>query len=330
MERGFIMNSSTEISSEVKNQPEGIRNFMKKLTPYFFIAPHLLFFTVFLIVPTVYGIYISFHEWNFFDNPTFIGLQNYADILVNKDSLYYPYFWKAFKATLLFVILSVPFLIIVPLFIAIAMDTKPFGNNIFRTLFYAPSMLSVATVVLIWIWMLDTNAGLVNFYLEELGIAENIPWLTGLPWAWVSLVVMTVWWTMGYNMIIFLAGLQEVPQHLYEAAKIDGANGIQRFWHITLPGIRGPMLFVVVMTTLASFNVFGQPFMATGGGPGSETKVLMMYIREISFTGGNPKAGLGSAMAIVMGFFMVIISVIQFYFLNKKDKPKKTAIDTKE
>jgi multiple sugar transport system permease protein len=298
-------------------------NWKKKLTPYLFIFPHLIFFTVFLILPSFYGVYISFHDWNFFDEPTFVGFQNYADLLLNEESLWYPYFWDAFKHTLMFVLFSVPFLIFIPLMIAIAVDAKPAGTNFFRALFYAPSLFSVATVVLIWVWLLDTNAGLVNYYVNQFG-GDNIPWLTGQPWAWVSLVIITVWWTMGYNMILFLAGLQDVPQHLYEAAKIDGANVLQRFIHVTLPGLKGPMLFVVVMTTIASFNVFGQPHIATRGGPGDDTKVLMMYIREVAFTGGEPRAGVASAMSILLGMVMVVISVIQFKLLNKNEDKKTT------
>jgi len=318
------MDSKVEVSHPLHHQPVKRNWTWSKLTPYLFIAPHFIFFTIFLVLPTLHGLYISFHSWNFFSDPVFVGFANYVDILFNKESLYYEYYWKAFRATLIFVLLSVPLLIIVPLLIALAMNNKPFGNTFFRALFYTPSLFSVATVVLIWIWMLDTNAGLVNYYLNLLGIS-NIPWLTSVPWAWIGLVVMTVWWTMGYNMILFLAGLQEVPEQLYEAAKIDGANFIQRFWHVTLPGIQGPLLFVIVMTTIASFNVFGQPYLATDGAPGRETRVLLMYIRDVAFSGSNPKAGVGAAMSIIMGFIMLLITIIQFKLLNRKDKPVKNS-----
>jgi len=293
----------------------------KKLnvTPYLFIAPHLFFFSIFLVIPTFYGIYLSFHQWDFFTEPVFVGFQNFADLLFNKDSLYYADFWNAFGNTVLFVALSVPPLIIIPLLVAIAVDTKTWGNNLFRTIFYTPSLFSIATVALIWIWMLDTNAGLVNYYINKLGF-ENIPWLTDLPWAWVSLVVMTIWWTMGYNMLLFLAGLQDIPQHLYEAAKIDGANAFQRFFHVTLPGLKGTMFFVVIMTTIASFNLFGQPYMATKGGPGQDTVTLLMYIQRIGFGGGSPDAGVASAMAIIMGIFLSLVSIVQFKIMNRKDK----------
>lgn len=296
---------------------KGKKDWKEKLTPLFFIGPHLFFFIIFLAYPTLNGLFISFHSWNFFTDMRFIGLENYINILWDKDSLYYTYFWSAFRATLIFVILSVPFLVIVPLFLAIAINTRPPGHNFFRALFYAPSLLSVVTVVLIWIWLLDTNAGLVNYYLGVLGL-DNIPWLTRTPWVWISLVLMTIWWTIGTNMILFLAALGEIPDHLYEAAKIDGANKIQQFLHVTLPGLKGPMAFVLIITTLASFNVMAQPQLATGGGPGYETRVLILYIYEVGFTGGNPRAGLAAAMSVILGLILLSISMVQFKLMTRE------------
>lgn len=293
------------------------RKWKEKLTPLLFISPHLFFFTVFLAYPTFYGLYISLHSWNFFTEMRFVGLQNYANILWVQDSLYYDYFWSAFKATLTFVVLSVPFLIIIPLFIALGINARPVGHNFFRALFYAPSLLSVVTVVLIWIWLLDTNAGIVNYYLGWIGI-DTIPWLTRTPWVWISLVLMTIWWTIGTNMILFLAGLGEIPDHLYEAAKIDGANKIQQFFHVTLPGLRGPLAFIMITTTIASFNIMAQPQLATGGGPGYQTRVLILYIYEVGFTGGNPRAGLAAAMAAVLGLMLLCISLIQFKLMTRE------------
>lgn len=289
----------------------------ERLAPLLFISPHLIFFIIFLGYPTIYGFVISFNNWNFFTEMDFVGLKNYASILWDRDSLYFDYFWSAFKATLIFVVLSVPFLIVIPLFLAVGINARPFGHNFFRALFYAPSLLSVVTVVLIWIWLLDTNAGLVNFYMGTLGI-ENIPWLTRVPWVWISLVVMTIWWTIGTNMILFLAGLAEVPEQLYEAAQIDGANKIRQFFHITLPGLKGPFIFVTIMTTIASFNVMAQPQLATGGGPGYQTRVLILYIYDIAFTGGNPKAGLAAAMSVVLGMILLSISIVQFKLMSKE------------
>lgn len=298
-----------------RKRPKG--NWKERMTPLLFISPHLFFFIIFLAYPTIYGLVISFHNWNFFTDMTFVGLQNYANILWDTESLYFDYFWSAFSATLTFVILSVPFLVLIPLLLAIGINARPFGHNFFRALFYAPSLLSVVTVVLIWIWLLDTNAGIVNYYLGVLGL-DAVPWLTRTPWVWISLVIMTIWWTIGTNMILFLAGLGEISDQLYEAAKIDGANKWQQFLHVTLPGLRGPMAFVVIMTTLASFNVMAQPQLATGGGPGYETRVLILYIYDVGFTGGSPRAGLAAAMSVVLGMILLSISLIQFKLMTKE------------
>ncbi|MCG0237726.1 MAG: sugar ABC transporter permease [Firmicutes bacterium] len=186
----------------------------------------------------------------------------------------------------------------------------------FRTVFYAPTVLSVATVAIIWRWLLDTNAGLVNYYLRTyLGVGQNIPWLTDLPWAWIALVLMTVWWTMGGNLILFLAGLQDIPETLYEAARIDGANGWQLFRHITLPGLKPTLLFVTVMTTIASFNLFGQPYMTTGGGPNRATQTVIMLIRDEAFKAY--RMGSASAMAWVLGIVMMVVSIFQFRALRQ-------------
>ncbi|SDN89403.1 carbohydrate ABC transporter permease [Alkalicoccus daliensis] len=300
-----------------ETRPRKSKSWKEKLTPLLFIGPHLFFFLIFLAYPTIYGLVISFHNWNFFGDMSFAGLENYANILWVTDSLYFEYFWTAFRATFIFVILSVPPLIIIPLLIAVAINAKPPGQNFFRALFYAPSLLSVVTVVLIWIWLLDTNAGLVNYYIGTLGL-DAIPWLTRTPWVWISLVLMTIWWTIGTNMILFLAGLGEISDQLYEAAKIDGANKIQQFFHVTLPGLKGPMAFVLVMTTLASFNVMAQPQLATGGGPGYETRVLILYIYEVGFTGGNPRAGLAAAMSVVLGMILLCISLVQFKLMSRE------------
>ncbi|PWK06589.1 carbohydrate ABC transporter permease [Tumebacillus permanentifrigoris] len=301
--------------------PKKSRTFtMQSITPYLYIAPHLLFFLIFLVLPTGYGVYLSLHDWDLLRPAKFVGLENYYDIFFNKDSIDYSEFWNACWNTFKFVIFAVPVLILVPLLLAIAIDTKTWGSGFFRALFYAPSLLSVVTAVLIWVWMFDSNAGLVNYYLAKLGIT-GVAWLADLPWAWIALVIITVWWTIGRNLIIFLAGLNDIPDDLHEAAKLDGAGKVSRFLNVILPGLRGPMLFALVTTTIDSFNIFGQSMVATQGGPGTETKTLIMYIREAAF--GSYRMGDAAAMAIVMGMFMLIVSVVQFGWINRDRSGRK-------
>ncbi|WDU82524.1 carbohydrate ABC transporter permease [Caloramator sp. Dgby_cultured_2] len=289
---------------------------LQKIEPYLFILPQFIFFIVFMILPTGLGIWISLNKWDYLTKPKFVGLKNYID-LFKPDTIDYLEFWNAFGNTFKFVIFSVPPLIIIALALALLVNSPNLKfRNFFRGVFYASNVLSVSCVGLIWLWMLDTNAGLVNYYLEKLGIGR-IPWLAELPWAWISLVAMTVWWIIGGNMILFLAGLQDIPQTLYEAADIDGASGWQKFWYVTLPGLKRPLLFIVIMTTLAQFNIFGQPYMVTRGGPGNATKVLLMYIRDVAF--GQYRMGSASAMAIMMGLVMIVFSIIQYKLLSPKE-----------
>ncbi|HEY8346481.1 MAG TPA: sugar ABC transporter permease [Symbiobacteriaceae bacterium] len=282
----------------------------QRIVPYLFIAPHLVFFVTFVATPVLYGFWLSLNQWDFLGEPKFVGLQNYLN-LFDKSTVQGLYFWNAMGNTLEFVLYSVPLLVTIPLGLALALDTRLPGRVIFRTVFYAPMVLSVATVAIIWRWLLDTNAGLVNYYLKSiLGIGEKIPWLADLPWAWISLVLMTVWWTIGGNLILFLAGLQDIPQTLYEAARIDGANSWQTFRYITLPGLKPTLLFVTVMTTIASFNLFGQPYMTTGGGPNRATQTAVMLIRDEAFKAY--RMGSASAMAWVLGLLMMVVSIFQF------------------
>lgn len=260
-----------------------------------------------IITPQSYGIYISLHDWNYLTEPVFVGLENYQRLLWMPESIEFQEFWNAFGNTLFFVVLTVPLLIVIPLMLALGVNVDVRGRNWFRSIFFIPTMFSVATIVLIWVWILDTNAGVVNFYLDQ-----AIPWLSDTPWVWISLVLITVWWTAGTNMILFLAGLQDIPDHLYEAAWIDGANAWQRFVHVTLPGLAGPFTFITIMTTVASFNVFGQPHMATRGGPGTETEVLMILIRKTAFS--DFQMGSASAMALIMAVVLLVISYMQFRF----------------
>jgi multiple sugar transport system permease protein len=164
--------------------------------------------------------------------------------------------------------------------------------------------------------MLDPNIGLVNYYLGQLGI-ENIPWITALPWAWISLVGMTVWWTLGFNAVIYLAGLQDISPELYEAAAIDGANAWQRFVNVTIPGLRPVLLFVITITILREANMFGQSYIVTQGAPGEETTTAIMYIAETGLRQFN--MGAAAAMSYVLALFLLVVSIITFVFFRERE-----------
>ncbi|AJD92346.1 binding-protein-dependent transport system inner membrane component [Jeotgalibacillus malaysiensis] len=290
-------------------------------TSFLFVLPYLIMFTLFLVIPLVYGIYISFHDWNLISpiHP-FIGLENYSAIFTS-GSPENRVFLNGLKNTAQFVIYSVPLLVIIGLGLAMLVNSLPEKiRGFFRTAYFLPFAISVSVIAVLWLWMLDSNSGLVNQFINSLGM-DSIPWLTRLPFAWISLVIATVWWTIGFNMIIFINALNEVSEELYEAADIDGASSWHKFLHITLPSIRPIMIFVVITSTIASFNVYGQPYLMTRGGPGESTEVLLMGIVQQAFQ--LRQMGSAAAMAMLMALIMIVISVGQFLVTRSGERKEK-------
>ncbi len=284
-----------------------------KILPWLFVAPHIVIFSAFFLIPAVFGIYISFTNWNLFKSPRFVGFQNYQDILFNSHSVFHGQFVTGLTNTFLFVLFSVPFCIIVPLLLAVALNMKPKLGKLFQSIFYMPSLFAVSAVMLIWGMVFNINYGPVNILLKT-----EIPFLGTQPYAWMALVLVTTWWYIGANMIIYQAALSGISREYYEAAEIDGANSTQKFFRITLPAIRPQILYTLVLTTIAQFNVYGQPLMLTGGGPNDSTRVLLMNIQANAFGSGNSIAGIASAMACVLGLCIMIISAIQFKLLKTR------------
>jgi len=290
----------------------------KNITPYLFITPQLILFVVFFLVPACMGIYAAFTKWDIFSSelPVFVGLDNFKEILFNTESTYYRFFRTGFKNTITFVLLSVPLCIALPLLMALAINKKPFGHKFFQSLFYMPTVLSISTVILIWYYMFNKNLGLIN---NLFGLKVN--WLGNQPYAWIAIVLVTVWWTIGTNMVIYLAALNGVSQDIIEAADVDGAGPVRKFFSIILPSIRNQLSYTIVLTTVAQFNIYGQPLMLTSGGPNNSTNVLLMVIRDLAFPsfGGKSISGLASAMALLMGIVMIIIALLQYKFVGDEE-----------
>ncbi|HOJ45230.1 MAG TPA: sugar ABC transporter permease [Bacilli bacterium] len=293
---------------------------LKRHWPLFiFLGPYALLFITFFIYPFFYGIYISFFRWNLFEPSasTYVGFENFQRALfgVGEITIWRDYFWNGLRNTVLFVVLSVPFLIILPLIIAILLDLEPRFYKAFRVIFFMPTVLSVSAVAIIFKWQFDTNAGLVNGILSLFGLGDTA-WLNTQPGAWIVIVVTTIWWTIGTNTVIFGAGLKEVDKAQYEAAELDGCNYFKVLWHISLPNIRNQMFICTITTIIASFNIYGQPHIITGGGPERTTTVLMMVIRGL-LSGSNAQPGLAAAMALLLGIVIISVSLIQ-HFHNKR------------
>ncbi|GAA1449418.1 carbohydrate ABC transporter permease [Leifsonia poae] len=287
-------------------------------TAYLFLAPFLVLFIVFVAAPAVFGLWISLTNWSpFRDSQSFIGLKNYID-LFTPGSATSADFWQSMGATGIFTLASVPFLLVIPLLIAVLLNRAIRGGTVFRAIFFAPYVLGVAVIGVIWKYLLDTQSGIVNHVLGMLGLPSDIPWTVNVPWVWVSLVLVTVWWTLGFNTVIILAGLKGINNDLYEAAALDGAGAVRQFFSVTLPGLRQVMTFVVTVTILASANMFGQSYLLTKGGPGNQTRTAIMYISDQGLSQNNMAAA--SAMSYVLFVFLAIISIVNFRLQRERSE----------
>ncbi|GGO03896.1 carbohydrate ABC transporter permease [Saccharibacillus kuerlensis] len=289
---------------------------MKKklnLAPALFVGPHLILFLVFILIPTIYGIYASFTQWNLAGSPNWVGFANYKTILFDSDSTFHMQFFNGLKNTLLFVLFTVPPLIVLPLMIAVALSHKKLkGKTFIQSVLYLPGLISISAAALIFTLIFN----------KQLGVTSNVfgsalAWTTHQPYAWITIIVLTIWGGIGGNMIIYRASISGVAEELYESAELDGAGPIRRFFSITLPSINFPLIYTFVMTTAGAFNVFGQPLMMTDGGPQQSTSVLMMYIRQLAFGSGESIAGMASAMAVLLGLVILVISALQYYVMNR-------------
>ncbi|MEV6961078.1 sugar ABC transporter permease [Streptomyces sp. NPDC051207] len=289
-------------------------------TPYLFMAPYLVLFLTFVVVPIGYGLWISLHAWDInVSAKPFVGLDNYRE-LFTPDSVDAPRFWQSMRATGVFTALSLPFLLVVPLLVALLMNGKFRGRNLYRAVYFAPYVLGVAVVGLLWRFLLDGNIGMVNHYLGVLGLPDDVQWTTDTPAAWWALVLVTVWWTLGFNAVIYLAGLQDIPAELYESARVDGANAWQRFVHVTLPGLRPVALFVVNSTLLASANMFGQSYLITAGAPADETKTAIYLIAETGLR--RFEMGSASAMSFVLALALMAASAVVFRIFRERQEDR--------
>lgn len=288
------------------------------LTPYLFILPHLIFFTFFLAWPFFYGLYISLFEFDFLrpERRPFIGLGNYLRIF-DPTSTPFKDFWRAMGNTGEFILWSVPPLVILALLLAVLLNGKYPGRSLFRTIFFAPYTLSVTVAAVLWWWIFQSQGGLINYHLDALGL-KGPNWLSSMPEAWVAITIATVWWTIGFNTIIFLAALQDIPTSLYEAASIDGASPIQQFQHVTFPLLRPVLTFVITITLLASANLFGQPYIMTTGGPlqQTETVIYRIYIQGIL----RNQMGMAAAMSVFIAALLLILTALNFKLFGRTEQ----------
>ena len=294
----------------------------RKGTAVLFIIPFLLFFLLFWLIPFVYGIVMSVSKYSLIQgNRGFVGLANYIKILFSS-SMYHKSFVQGLGNTVIFVVLTTPFLVFGSLFLALLLDRLPERlKGIFRTIYFASYSVSVTAVAAVFVWLMKGNGGYFNNMLISMGIIKTpIPWMEQQPFVWGALTVATVWWTIGYNMMLFVNALNEIDTSLYEASAMDGAGFWVQFRYIILPNIKNVFFFVLMTTIIASFNVSGRPRLMTKGGPGETTKPLIMMITSTIMDRND--LGVGSAMTILMGVVIILCSVGQYYLTKEKDNLK--------
>ena len=270
---------------------------------YLFLLPSLLAFCVFIVFPVTASFYLTFTRYDILTPPTFIGLRNFEFMLTGD-----PIFWKVLGNTIYYSVVQVPLNIVVALGLATALNQRLRGVVVYRTLYFIPVVSSIIAVAIVWRWVYDGDWGILNWLLSFVGIPKH-NWLFEPGLAMPSVIAMNVWKNMGYNMVLFLAGLQGIPDVYYEAAKIDGARGWHLFRHITLPLLSPVMLFVLVISVINSFQVFGAIYIMTKGGPLDATNVLVYHLYFKGFQ--ELQMGYAAALAWVLFSFLFAITLIQ-------------------
>lgn len=285
--------------------------FRKKLVPYLIVSPYLIHLLLFVLFPVVFSIVLTFHKWNIISPMEYVGLDNFARLV--QDRL----FWKAILNTLVFLAIHIPLQIIIALALAYFLNQKIFIRGFFRASFFLPVVISGVVVTILWQQLYGFESGLINRALSSLGLGK-VEWLTSSKVAMVSIALMATWKNVGLYVILFLVGLQSVPESYYEAADVEGANAWQKFRFITLPAIN-PMLFmVVILSTIGGFSLFIEPYIMTGGGPLNSTLSAMLYIYKQAFEYYH--MGYSATLGIFFAILVLLVVAVQKYFIENDDQ----------
>ncbi|MTK10066.1 MAG: sugar ABC transporter permease [Hungatella sp.] len=284
------------------HQKKAIRS---NLVGYSFILPNLIGYAIFVFIPVIFSFILSVMKWDGSKAPMeFVGLKNFAQIFGDRI------FVQSFLHTIQYALLTVVPTLVLSLLLAVLLNHKLKGIAIFRTALYFPYIASIVAVGAVWNMLFQPDFGPINEFLKFIGISKPPRWVVDVKWAMVAISVVSVWKYMGYYMIVYLAALQGISGSLYEAAGMDGANGVQKLRYITIPMLTPTTFFVLIMLTIQCFKVFDLVYVMTGGGPGNATKTLVNYIYEKAFT--SWEFGPASAGAIVLFAVVLVITLIQF------------------
>jgi multiple sugar transport system permease protein len=276
-----------------------------------FSLPFLIVFLVFMIFPLIFGLIISFFNWNILGTPSFIGLDNYITLF--KDAKFYSSLWH----TLEFVLMTTPTLLVLGFAMALAVTGKSPLKGLMENVFFVPYIFSMTVVSTLWAWIMQKDFGIFNQVITGLG-GTAVGWLTNEKVAMWSVALTTLWWTAGFNMVLFSAGIKQIPREVYESAQIDGASWWQVVRRITVPLVSSTTVLCLILQVIASFNVFGQVYVMTGGGPYGTTRVLVQYIYETGFK--YFKMGYSAAMSYILFLVILVISIVQYLLLGRKEE----------
>lgn len=272
-----------------------------------FLSPWMAGVLAFTVIPVVLSLYYSFCDYSLLQSPIWIGLENYRNLLHDEV------FWKALVNTGYFASVSLPLGLVVSVGLALLLNSNIKGQALYRTIIYLPSLVPIVASSMLWMWLFNDRLGLLNCLLDKVGI-EGPNWLGSYNWAMPSLILMSMWGA-GNAVVIYLAGLQDVPRELYEAADIDGANAWQRLWNVTLPMISPVIFFNLVMGIIGSLQTFSTAYIMTGGGPDQATYFYTMYLYDNAFT--YLKMGYASAMAWVQLLVVLVLTALAFWSSKK-------------
>ncbi len=280
---------------------------------WLFLMPFGLAFGAFVLLPLVFAMVLAFCRYDLTagEPMRFVGLSNFAEALSDR------FFWKAVGVTLTYTLWIVPLQIVLSTLLAVGMNAMGVMNRskqLVRMLLFLPGLFSIAVAGILWQWFYNREFGLFNFLLRQLGI-EGMPWLTDVNWAMPSIVLMTLWWTLGGSAVVVLNGLQQIPPTILEAAEMDGAGAWRRFWSITLPMLKPVLLFMVVMNTIGAFQMFGQALMLTGGGPEMSTRGVVSLIYDTAF--GDFRLGYAAAISWLLFLLIAGFAWVQFRIIRR-------------
>ncbi|KUK83141.1 MULTISPECIES: carbohydrate ABC transporter permease [Petrotoga] len=273
-----------------------------------FIGPSIILLLIFMLIPIVVSLVISFTDFDVYaiydwGRASFIGFENYVNLMQE------PLFWRALLNTLYALVVAMPLTVVLALsFAALINREATYFKNFFKVSFYLPSITNTVAIAIVWAWMLNPDYGLINWFLGLFGI-QGPNWLGDPLWAMPSVIMLVVWKAVGYNVILFTAGLQNIPDYLYEAAELDGASKFQQFLHVTIPSLRPTIFFVTVMTVIGYLQLFEEPYMLTAGGPLNSTLSIVLYLYRQGFR--FFKLGYASSIAFMLFLMIFALTYIQ-------------------